>query len=99
MVGQDWCHFTQRLNRSSHHKNLKGADLGYEDEKFSYILVSKQPHSHSYNRVTKQPQHRSGHGMIDWCTSQGAIERLSYSKSKSTTNFHKLKHLGWGDRY
>ncbi|WP_038466036.1 small ribosomal subunit Rsm22 family protein [Candidatus Odyssella acanthamoebae] len=98
MNDPDWCHFTQRLSRSSHHKNLKEAEIGYEDEKFSYLFVSKQPQPNSYNRVIKQRQHRSEHGTIDFCKPEGTLERHSYSKSKSV-DFQQLKKLAWGDRY
>lgn len=37
----NWCHFSKRLARNKWHKEVKGADLGYEDEKFSYIIASK----------------------------------------------------------
>lgn len=98
MQGQDWCHFSVRLSRSGYHKTLKGAKLGHEDEKFSYLLASKRPTvGGCYQRVVKQPQHRSGHGQIDLCTGQGQLSRYAYSKSKSTC-YRQLKQLSWGDR-
>ena len=37
----DWCHFTQRLPRSRAHKQVKGAELPFEDEKFAYVALTR----------------------------------------------------------
>jgi ribosomal protein RSM22 (predicted rRNA methylase) len=42
MTGNDWCHFPARVERSSLHRQLKSGTLGFEDEKFSYLIVAKE---------------------------------------------------------
>ena len=39
----DWCHFAQRLPRLRAHIQIKGAELPFEDEKFSYVVLTRQP--------------------------------------------------------
>ena len=43
LAAPDWCHFTQRLPRSRAHKQIKGADVPFEDEKFAYVALTRAP--------------------------------------------------------
>jgi ribosomal protein RSM22 (predicted rRNA methylase) len=94
----DWCHFSERLPRSPWHKKLKKGDLGYEDEKFSYLILSKSPSNNSdRGRVVKNPRHKGGHGTLEICR-DGKLSQISYSRKKSL-NYKELKSLRWGDLY
>jgi ribosomal protein RSM22 (predicted rRNA methylase) len=91
----DWCHFTVRLDRSSLHTEIKGASLSYEDEKFSYLVVGREPYP-SQDRVIKNPLKRSGHVIFDLCTKEGKQERKTVSKKQG--DFYKqMKGVEWGD--
>jgi len=47
----DWCHFAQRLPRLRAHRQIKGAELPFEDEKFSYVALTRQPTTWRFSRV------------------------------------------------
>lgn len=91
----DWCHFSQRLPRTSLHKTLKDASLGYEDEKFSYIIMSKKPYTVQGYRVIKPPTKRSGYIELELCSTHHVILHKKASK-RDKHFFNKAKKLSWG---
>src|SRR5947208_4160073 len=52
----DWCHFTQRLQRSRAHKQVKGVELPFEDEKFAYVALTRARIEKRPARVLAQPE-------------------------------------------
>lgn len=95
MTEGDWCHFSQRVDRSSLHRRIKTGSLGYEDEKFSYIAVSKTPCALPQSRILRHPLKRSGHVILTLCTKDG-IQQTNVSKK--TPEFYKqVRKLEWGD--
>jgi ribosomal protein RSM22 (predicted rRNA methylase) len=91
-----WCHFSKRLSRNKCHKDVKGADLGYEDEKFSYIVASKIPGKRYLNRIIECPRAHSGHMNIKVCNVSGQLNEMVVSKKNK--DFYKiLKKKQWGD--
>ena len=55
LAAPDWCHFTQRLPRLRAHMQIKGAELPFEDEKFSYVALTRAPVAQRFARVLAQP--------------------------------------------
>ena len=94
IVGNDWCHFSQRISRSRLHRTLKEGTLPYEDEKFSYLAVSRQPGRAISGRVLRHPQVRSGHITLELCTTGGLCRSVVTRKDGEA--FRSLRDVQWG---
>ncbi len=93
----DWCHVAQRLERTSLHRNLKSAELGYEDEKFSYMVAAKQEVTRAPARIIRHPLIGKGHIKLDLCTPAGiATETVTRSDKEK---FKQARRAKWGDAW
>lgn len=95
MPANDWCHFSQRLDRTSLHRILKAGEMGHEDEKYAYVAVSREPADPVSARLLRQPQRRSGHAHLTLCTPTG-IDRVTVTRSNKP-DWKRLRRLRWGD--
>lgn len=94
--GTDWCHFSARIERSRLHRLLKEGALNYEDEKFSYLIMAKQPTSFSAHRIIRRPHKGSGHVRLTLCTREGTIsEKVITRKEKEA--YRKARDAVWGE--
>ena len=95
LTSDDWCHFSERITRSNAHRHLKKAVLNYEDEKYSYVIMSKIQLPDTKNqRVIKPPLKRSGHIRLDLCDQKGIIKSTFSKRHKPL--FHKARAAFWG---
>ncbi len=94
MAGGDWCHFAERVERSSAHRRAKGGDLGHEDEKYSYVAAARVPVAPSHGRILRHPQVRKGHVVLEACTPTG-LQRLTLARSDGQ-RYRVARDLGWG---
>ena len=95
LIAPDWCHFSQRLARSRAHKHLKGAELPYEDEKFSYVVLSRKTIVRRRARILAQPKISKVAVTIKLCTTSGIEAENVPHRDK--TNYSRAKKLNWGD--
>ena len=95
LPADDWCHFAVRLPRSKLHRRAKGADLGWEDEKFSYAVLAREPVAPAPARVIRQPQLRSGHVNLVTCEPDGIHERTVSRKEGAL--YREARKAAWGD--
>jgi ribosomal protein RSM22 (predicted rRNA methylase) len=105
-VPGDWCHFAARLQRSALHRRVKGAELSYEDEKFSYVAAARQatpsPGATAPDwpagRVVRRPQLRKNLVVLDLCASDGRSAVRPVGKSKGEA-YRRARKVSWGDRW
>lgn len=91
----DWCHFGVRLPRSKLHRRAKGVELGYEDEKFSYAVLSREPVAKAVARIIRQPQIRSGH--VNLVTSEADGIHTRTVSRKLGPLYREAKSASWGE--
>ncbi|MGW1538223.1 small ribosomal subunit Rsm22 family protein [Streptomyces aureus] len=96
--GQDWCHFSARVARSSLHRQVKGGSLPYEDEKFSYVAATRFPPAPAASRVVRRPQIRKGQVLLDLCGRDEALRRETVTKRHGPL-YKAARDAEWGDAW
>jgi len=92
-----WCHFSVRVERSQLHRQAKQASLPYEDEKYSYVIVTKEPLNSHTPRILSTPEKRTGHVNLELCTVDG-IEKRTVSK-RNKDLYKQARKAKWGDLF
>jgi len=92
----DWCHFAQRVERTSRHRQLKAGALGYEDEKYSYLVASRERPETLFPRVLRHPGKHAGHIQFQLCMPEGHIERKTITRSDKQA-YRLARKAAWGD--
>jgi ribosomal protein RSM22 (predicted rRNA methylase) len=91
----DWCHFTQRLPRLRAHKQVKGAELPFEDEKFAYVALVRTPVARRRARVLAQPVVGKVEVTAKLCTSDSlAIAKIP---RRARADYARARRWRWGD--
>ena len=95
LAAPDWCHFTQRLQRSRAHKQLKAAELPYEDEKFSYVALTRAAVERRPARVLAQPKVTKIAVTAKLCTDGGVLPATVPRRDKA--GYSRFRKFDWGD--
>jgi ribosomal protein RSM22 (predicted rRNA methylase) len=96
--GEDWCHFSARVSRSSLHRQVKGGSLAYEDEKFAYVAATRLPVSPAPARVVRRPQIRKGQVLLDLCEADEHLRRTTVTKRHGDL-YKAARDAEWGDAW
>jgi ribosomal protein RSM22 (predicted rRNA methylase) len=95
LLAPDWCHFTQRLQRSRAHKQVKGAELPFEDERFSYVALMRAPAARRPSRVLAQPIVSKVEITAKLCTPEGLALKKVPRRAKA--DYATARRWRWGD--
>ena len=96
MTVTDWCHQPVRVARSARHRTAKLGTLGYEDEKFSYVILTREPPQRlAPARIVRKPIRNSGHVHLDLCEA-GGLQRTTITRSNKE-HYRAARDAEWGD--
>lgn len=94
--GQDWCHFATRVNRSTLHRTAKSATLGFEDEKYAYVVASPRERPRAAGRVVRHPLRRSGLVTLRVCAGPDGLRDVTVSRRQGEL-YRAARDVRWGD--
>jgi ribosomal protein RSM22 (predicted rRNA methylase) len=93
----DWCHFVQRLPRSRAHKHIKGAELPFEDEKFSYVALARTPAARQRPaRVLAPPLVTKAEMRVKLCQPDGHAGLATFRR-RDKAAYARVRRISWGD--
>jgi ribosomal protein RSM22 (predicted rRNA methylase) len=95
LAAPDWCHFTQRLPRLRAHLQVKGAQVPFEDEKFSYVALTRRPVAQHPARVLTQPVVTKAAVAAKLCTDRGISSAVVPHRQKAA--YQRFRKFHWGD--
>jgi ribosomal protein RSM22 (predicted rRNA methylase) len=95
LTAPDWCHFTQRLPRLRAHRQIKGAELPFEDEKFSYLALTRAPVALHPARVLAQPAISKVEVTAKLCTPDGLV--IASVPHRVKADYAAARRWRWGD--
>lgn len=95
LIPPDWCHFNQRLPRSQAHRQIKGADAPFEDERFIYVALTRAAPTARAARVLAPPDVGKAEITAKLCTADGV--ELARIARRDKAAYASARRWRWGD--
>jgi ribosomal protein RSM22 (predicted rRNA methylase) len=92
----DWCHFAERITRTRLHREIKGGELGWEDEKFIYLAASRHAPTQAHPRIIARPLHAKGRVTLKLCNPDGHATETIISRRDGDL-YKRASRASWGD--
>jgi len=96
LSGEDWCHFSQRLPRSRDHMLLKEARVPFEDERYSYVVVTREKVA-SGARILATPLEAKPGLTFKLCDENGL--RVQFVARRDKDEYRRMRKRDWGDLF
>jgi ribosomal protein RSM22 (predicted rRNA methylase) len=95
MAGSNWCHFKTRVQRSREHMHAKQATVPFEDESFSYLILSRNVLQQTGGRIIAPVSINKVAASLPLCSSSGLHDEMIASRDKPA--YKRAKKVRWGD--
>lgn len=95
LTAPDWCHFSRRLPRSQAHRQIKGAEVPFEDERFIYVALTRAPPATRVSRVLAPPDVGKAEIAAKLCTEAGVEFAKVPRRDKAA--YASARRWRWGD--
>jgi ribosomal protein RSM22 (predicted rRNA methylase) len=92
----DWCHFSRRVARARLHRQAKGGEVPWEDEKYIYLAVSRHSGPRARARVIAPAQKGSGKTELKLCLETGEAKPRLFTRRDGEA-FKAARRADWGD--
>jgi len=96
LSGDDWCHFSQRLPRSRDHMFLKEARVPFEDERYSYVVVTREKVAMGA-RILAPPLESKPGLTFKLCDENGL--RAQFVATRDKEEYRRVRKRSWGDLF
>ena len=93
-LSDDWCHFANKIARPDFQRLARGASLPYEEAKYSYIAVSRQPLTYQGVRVMHDSSTHKGYITLEHCSARGIV--TSNVPKRSRDAYRAARDAQWG---
>ncbi|HTH98203.1 MAG TPA: small ribosomal subunit Rsm22 family protein [Stellaceae bacterium] len=98
IVAPDWCHTAVRLPRRRDHRLAKGAAMGFEDEKYAYMVLGRPELGHAAAaRILRPPESDKIGVRAALCTEIGA--GIATIPARARPDFKAAKKWRWGQGF
>lgn len=91
-----WCHFACRVQRSKLHRALKNGDAPFEDEKFTYLIATRERTAAPAARILRRPKIEKNKVVLTLCEPDGVRERTVF---KNEADYKAARKADWGDAF